>query len=53
MPATLAISPDGEIIYHRLKNTAHILVVGPLTPERPGPARLFCWKCGCACSPGG
>lgn len=38
----LAISPDGEIIYHRLKNTAHILVVGPLTPERnPEDRRLF------------
>ena len=30
----MAFSPDGEIIYHRLKNTAHVLVVGPLNPSR-------------------
>ena len=30
----MAFSPDGEIIYHRLKNTAHVLVVGPLNPTR-------------------
>jgi signal transduction histidine kinase len=30
----LAIDAQGDIIYHRLKQTAQILVVGPLSPER-------------------
>lgn len=29
----MAFSPDGDVIYHRLKNTAHVLVVGPLNPS--------------------
>ena len=35
----LAIAPDGDILYHRLKQTSQILVVGPFSaetnPERP------------------
>ncbi|MBL8374930.1 ATP-binding protein, partial [Accumulibacter sp.] len=30
----LAIDAQGDIIYHRLKQTPQILVVGPLSPER-------------------
>lgn len=30
----LAVSADGEIVYHRLKNTAQILIIGPLSPDR-------------------
>ena len=38
----LAVSPNGEIVYHRLKNTAQILVIGPLSPDRdPDNKRLF------------
>lgn len=37
----LAISPDGEIVFHRLKNTAQILVIGPLSPERDPENRRF------------
>jgi len=38
----MAISADGEIIYHRLKTTARILVIGPLSPERdPDNHRFF------------
>ncbi|MCK6405005.1 MAG: ATP-binding protein [Rhodocyclaceae bacterium] len=38
----LAISADGEIVYHRLKNTAQILVIGPLSPGRdPDNRRVF------------
>lgn len=38
----LAISADGEIVYHRLKNTAQILVIGPLSPDRdPDNKRFF------------
>lgn len=38
----LAISNDAEIIYHRLKNTAQVLVVGPLSPDRnPDNRRLL------------
>ena len=38
----LAISRDAEIIYHRLKNTAQVLVVGPLSPDRnPDNRRLL------------
>lgn len=29
----LAIDKDGDILYHRLKNTPHVLVVGPLSPD--------------------
>ncbi len=29
----LAIDVDGDILYHRLKNTPQILVVGPLSPD--------------------
>ncbi len=29
----LAIAPDGDILYHRLKQTPQILVVGPLSPD--------------------
>jgi signal transduction histidine kinase len=37
----LAIDAQGDILYHRLKQTPQILVVGPISPERnPGvPAR--------------
>lgn len=35
----LAIDTDGDVLYHRLKNTSQVLVVGPLSPnanpERP------------------
>lgn len=38
----LAVSADGEIVYHRLKNTAQVLVIGPLSPDRdPDNRRLF------------
>lgn len=37
----LAISADGEIVYHRLKNTAQILVIGPLSPDRDPDNRRF------------
>jgi len=37
----LAISPDGEIVFHRLKNTAQILVIGPLSPDRDPENRRF------------
>lgn len=30
----LAIDAQGDILYHRLKQTPHILVVGPISPER-------------------
>lgn len=30
----LAIDAQGDVIYHRLKETPHILVVGPISPER-------------------
>jgi hypothetical protein len=38
----LAIDAQGDILYHRLKQTPQILVVGPISPERnPGvPAGL-------------
>ena len=29
----LAIDKDGDILYHRLKNTPQVLVVGPLSPD--------------------
>ncbi len=29
----LAIDADGDILYHRLKQTPHILAVGPLSPD--------------------
>jgi two-component system sensor histidine kinase RstB len=29
----LVVDPDGDIIYHRLKQTPQILVVGPFSPE--------------------
>lgn len=29
----LAVSPDGDILYHRLKETSQVLVVGPLSPR--------------------
>lgn len=29
----MAISPDGDILYHRLKETSQVLVVGPLSPR--------------------
>lgn len=37
----LAVSIDGEIVYHRLKNTAQILVIGPLSPDRDPDNRRF------------
>jgi len=37
----LAISADGEIVYHRLKTTAQILVIGPLSPDRDPDNRRF------------
>ena len=37
----LAVSPDGEIVYHRLKTTAQVLVIGPLSPERDPDNRRF------------
>jgi signal transduction histidine kinase len=37
----LAISADGEIVYHRLKTTAQILVIGPLSPDRYADNRRF------------
>ncbi|HOL63828.1 MAG TPA: ATP-binding protein [Accumulibacter sp.] len=30
----LAIDAQGDILYHRLKQSPHILVVGPISPER-------------------
>lgn len=33
----LAVARDGDILYHRLKQTPQILVVGPLSPDaNPG-----------------
>ena len=29
----LAVDADGDVLYHRLKNTPKILVVGPISPE--------------------
>ncbi|MDR2787645.1 MAG: two-component sensor histidine kinase [Candidatus Accumulibacter sp.] len=29
----LVVDPDGDIIYHRLKQTAQVLVVGPFAPD--------------------
>ena len=29
----LAIDTDGDVLYHRLKNTSQVLVVGPLSPN--------------------
>ena len=37
----LAVSANGEIVYHRLKNTAQILVIGPLSPDRDPDNRRF------------
>lgn len=37
----LAISANGEVVYHRLKNTAQILVIGPLSPDRDPENRRF------------
>lgn len=38
----LAVSANGEIVYHRLKNTAQILVIGPLSPDaNPDERRLL------------
>jgi hypothetical protein len=30
----LAIDAQGDILYHRLKQTPQILVVGPISPDR-------------------
>lgn len=30
----LAIDADGDVLYHRLKQTSQVLVVGPLSPDR-------------------
>ncbi|MCP5269215.1 MAG: HAMP domain-containing protein [Zoogloeaceae bacterium] len=37
----LTVSTDGEIVYRRLKNTAQILVIGPLSPEHDPDNRRF------------
>ncbi|MQY51721.1 HAMP domain-containing protein [Rhodocyclus tenuis] len=29
----MAVSPDGDILYHRLKETSQVLAVGPLSPR--------------------
>ena len=31
--SALAVDADGDVLYHRLKNTPKILVVGPISPE--------------------
>ncbi len=37
----LAIDTDGDVLYHRLKNTSQVLVVGPLSPDDPDRPRAL------------
>ena len=37
----LAIGADGEMVYHRLKTTAQVLVIGPLSPDADPDNRRF------------
>ena len=49
---TLAVSPDGEIVYHRLKTTAQVLVIGPLRRRDPTTGASSRSRCASASSPG-
>ena len=41
----LAIDKDGDILYHRLKHTSQVLVVGPISPDaNPERPRALPWE---------